>query len=109
MPRPRTHDEVEHYEAELAAIAKKLEEAKARSKARKAAEDHRRWLLAGQAAVQHMQAAPDSEFFKTMMSLLDEHARSASDRSLFGLGSKPSDGDGRDDRGSATLLGVNNN
>lgn len=85
MPRPRSDSEVEHYEAELAAVSKKLEEARARFKARKAADDHRRWQLAGQAAVQQMQAAPDSQFFKTMTGLLNEHARSAADRALFGL------------------------
>jgi hypothetical protein len=104
MPRPRSHDEVEHYEAELAAAAKKLEDAKARFKARKASEDHRRWLLAGQAAVAHMQSATDSDFFKTMMGLLNDHARSAADRSLFGLGSKTSNGAGNG--GSAPLSGA---
>jgi len=85
MPRPRSDNEVEHYEAELAATTKKLEEAKARAKARKAADDHRRFELAGQVAVQQMQGAPDSEFFKTMMARLDLLAVSAADRALFGL------------------------
>jgi len=100
MPRPRADTELESLEAQREALDRKIKEVAAREKARKAAEDHRRWLLAGQAAVQHMQAVPDSEFFKTMMSLLNEHARSASDRSLFGLRSKPSNGNGSDDRGS---------
>jgi len=97
VPRPRSDDEVEQIETQLAGLNKRLEEAKARSKARKAAEDHRRWLLAGQVAVQQMQAAPSGEFFKTIMGLLDNHARSAADRALFGLlPLKGSNGDGGD-------------
>jgi hypothetical protein len=92
MPRPKSEDEVELLEAQLADLSKKLDDAKARFKARKAQEDHRRWLLAGQVAVQHMQGEPGGQFFKTMMGLLDQHARSASDRALFGLTSKPSNG-----------------
>jgi hypothetical protein len=76
---------LESLEAQREALERKIKDVTAREKARKAAEDHRRWLLAGQASVQRMQAAPDSEFFKTMMSLLNEHARSAADRALFGL------------------------
>jgi hypothetical protein len=102
MPRPRSEAEVEHYEAELATVTKKLEEARARFKARKAAEDHRRLLLAGQVAVQQMQAAPDGEFFRTMMGLLDRHTRSAGDRALFGLPALKNGHDNGDDanRGS---------
>jgi hypothetical protein len=85
MPRPRSDNEVEQIETQLAGLNKRLEEARARSKARKAAEDHRRWQLAGQCAVQEMQANPGSEFFKTIMALLDRHAVSAADRALFGL------------------------
>jgi hypothetical protein len=92
MPRPKSENEVETLETELAQLNKKLEDAKARARARKAAEDSRRWHLAGLAAVQQMQDAPDSEFFKTMMSLLEGYARSASDRALFGLAAKPSNG-----------------
>lgn len=85
MPRPRSDNEVEQIEAQLLGLNKRLEDAKARFKARKAAEDHRRWQLAGQCAVQHMQAAPDSEFFRLMMRLLDQFVRAAADRALFGL------------------------
>jgi hypothetical protein len=96
MPRPRSGTELESLEAQREALERKIKEVAAREKAKKAAEDHRRWLLAGQATVQHMQAAPDSEFFKTMMGLLNEHVRSASDRSLFGLTAKTSNGSGGD-------------
>jgi hypothetical protein len=85
MPRPRSGTELESLEAQRMALERKIREVASREKAKKAAEDHRRWLLAGQVAVQHMQAAPDSEFFRTMMGLLDRHARSAADRALFGL------------------------
>ena len=84
----RDSNEVEHYEAELAASTKRLEEARARAKARKAAEDTQRWKLAGQCAVDLMQAEPDSPFFKKMLEALDRHVRSASDRTLFGLPAK---------------------
>jgi hypothetical protein len=92
MPRPRSESELELLEAQREALDRKIKEVAAREKAKKAAEDHRRWLLAGQVAVQHMQGEPDGQFFKTMMGLLDQHARSASDRALFGLTSKPSNG-----------------
>jgi hypothetical protein len=103
MPRLKAGSELESLETQREALDRKIKEVSAREKARKAAEDHRRWLLAGQVAVQQMQAAPQSEFFKAMMGLLNEHARSASDRSLFGLGIKTSNGMDRDDRGSRLL------
>lgn len=85
MPRLRSANELENLEAQKEVLERRIKEVAAREKARKAADDHRRWLLAGQAAVQHMQAAPQGEFFKTMVGLLNEHARSAADRALFGL------------------------
>jgi hypothetical protein len=100
MPRPRSGTELESLEAQREALERKIKEVAAREKAKKAAEDHRRWLLAGQVAVEQMQAAPESEFFKTMMGLLNEHARSASDRTLFGLSSKASNGASGDDSGA---------
>jgi hypothetical protein len=86
---------LESLEAQRDALERKIKQVAAREKARKAAEDHRRWLLAGQAAVQQMQAAPDSEFFNEMMRLL-EGLRSASDRKLFGLSSKAPNGSADD-------------
>jgi hypothetical protein len=106
MPRPRSGNELKALEAQREELERKIKEVAAREKARKAAEDHRRWLLAGQVAVQQMQAAPNSDFFKTMMGLLNEHARSASDRGLFGLAAKMSNGSSRDDVGSGTLPGA---
>lgn len=106
MPRPRNENALEALEAQREALDRKIKEVAAREKAKKAAEDHRRWLLAGQVAVQRMQDAPGSDFFNTMMGLLNEHARSAADRSLFGLGAKASNGSDRDDRGSGRLPGA---
>jgi hypothetical protein len=100
MPRPKFGEELQSLEAQRVALDRKIKEVAARERAKKAAEDSRRWILAGQVAVQQMQAAPGSEFFKTMMGLLNEHARSASDRSLFGLSSKASNGAGGDDSGA---------
>lgn len=85
MPRPKSGSELESLEAQREALERKIKEVTAREKAKKAAEDHRRWLLAGQCAVQQMQTEPDGEFFRLMMGLLDVTARSASDRALFGL------------------------
>jgi hypothetical protein len=85
MPRPKSENELEALRAQAAALEQKIKEVAAREKAKKAAEDHRRWVLAGQVAIQQMQAAANGEFFKTMMGLLNEHARSAADRALFGL------------------------
>ena len=96
MSRLRSENQLESLEAQREALDRKIKEVAAREKAKKAAEDHRRWLLAGQVAVQQMQAAPGSEFFKQMMGLLERHARSAADRLLFGLpalkGSNGADG-----------------
>ncbi len=98
MPRLRSGSELASLEAQREALERKIKEVAAREKAKKAAEDHRRWLLAGQAAVEQMQAAPDSEFFRSMLGLLDRHARSAADRALFGLppGKGPKSADGND-------------
>jgi hypothetical protein len=85
MPRPRSEDELESLKAQAAVLEEKIKEVAAREKARKAAEDHRRWLLAGQVTIQIMQDAPDSEFFRTVMKALDRVAKSTSDRVLFGL------------------------
>lgn len=109
MSRLKSENELESLKAQERALQQRIKEVEAREKAKKAADDHRRWQLAGQAAVQHMQAAPDSEFFKTMMGLLNEHARSASDRSLFGLGSKTPNGTDRHEHGSGQLPGANVN
>jgi hypothetical protein len=99
MPRPRSGTELESLEAQREALERKIKEVAAREKAKKAAEDNRRWQLAGQVAVQQMQAAPDGEFFKVMMRALEQHARSASDRALFGLPSpKAANGAGGDSR-----------
>jgi hypothetical protein len=106
MPRPRSGTELESLEAQRDALERKIKQVAAREKAKKAAEDHRRWLLAGQIAVQQMQAAPDSDLFKLMMGLLDG-LRSASDRKLFGLSSKASNGSGNDDSGPSLLPNAN--
>jgi hypothetical protein len=99
VPRPRSESELELLEAQREALDRKIKEVAAREKAKKAAEDNRRWQLAGQVAVQQMQAAPEGEFFKVMMHALEKHARSASDRALFGLPSpKAANGNGGDGR-----------
>jgi hypothetical protein len=85
MPRPRSENELESLRAQAAALDQKIKDVAARDRARKAAEDHRRWLLAGQVAVQMMQEAPDGDVFRQIMRALDRHVKSASDRALFGL------------------------
>lgn len=94
MARPKSGNELESLRAQAAALEQKIKEVAAREKAKKAADDHRRWLLAGQAAVQMMQETPDGAFFRALMDRLDRHARSASDRALFGLPA-PSAADGK--------------
>jgi hypothetical protein len=99
MPRPRSESELELLEAQREALDRKIKEVAAREKAKKAAEDNRRWLLAGQVAVQKMQDEPNGEFFNVMMRALEKHARSAADRALFGLPSpKAVNGAGGDSR-----------
>jgi hypothetical protein len=85
MPRPRSGSELESLRAQAQTLEQRIRAVAAREKAKQAQEDHRRWQMAGQCAVLKMQTEPDGEFFKTMMGLLDRHARSASDRALFGL------------------------
>jgi|HubBroStandDraft_3_1064219.scaffolds.fasta_scaffold00850_5 hypothetical protein len=92
MPRQKSGTELESLRAQEQALQKRIREAEARDKANKARDDSRRWQLAGQVAVQKMQASPEGEFFKAMMDGLNEHARSASDRALFGLSPKLSNG-----------------
>jgi hypothetical protein len=92
MPRQKSGTELESLRAQEQALQERIRQVEARDKANKARDDTRRWQLAGQVAVQHMQALPESEFFKAMMSGLNEHARSASDRALFGLSPKSSNG-----------------
>jgi hypothetical protein len=103
MPRLRSENVLETLEAQREALELKIKKVAAYEKTKKAAEDNRRWQLAGKAAVEHMQADPSGSFCKTMMSLLDHHARSASDRKLFGLRSKASNG-GNGEEDSASLL-----
>jgi hypothetical protein len=97
MPRPRSENELETLRAQAEALERRIKEVAAREKAKKATEDHRRWLLAGQVAVQMMQEKPDGDFFRAMMDLLDRHARTASDRALFGLASVRADNKGNGD------------
>jgi hypothetical protein len=85
MPRPRTDGLLDRLRAEADALAVRIKQEEERDKARKAREDVRRWQLAGQVAIEQMQAAPEGEFFRTMLSLLDRHVRAAGDRALFGL------------------------
>lgn len=93
MPRPRSGTELESLRAQHQALQQRIKEVEAREKAKKAAEDHRRWILAGQVAVQEMLSAPDGEVSRKLLMLLNAHARSASDRALFGLPSaKPLNG-----------------
>jgi hypothetical protein len=104
MPRLRSESELESLEAQKEALERRIKLVTARERARQAAEDSRRWRLAGEVAVQLMQAAPEGEFFKTMMGLLDQHARSAADRALFGLPApKSSNGESSTDSGPGLL------
>lgn len=104
MPRLKSENKLESLKAQERALQQKIKEVEAHDKAKKARDDHRRWELAGQVAVQQMQTVPDGEFFKTMMDLLDRHARSAADRALFGLTSPKSSSTASGDGESASLL-----
>lgn len=85
MPRLKSGSELDSLRAQAAALEQKIKEVAAREKAKKAAEDHRRWQIAGQVAVQEMMNAPEGETARRLRALLDKHARSAADRALFGL------------------------
>jgi hypothetical protein len=85
MSRPRRESELESLRAQQAALEKKIKEVAARERARQAAEEVRRNLLAGAAALEHMAAEPEGAFAATLLGLVNRKARSASDRALFGL------------------------
>jgi hypothetical protein len=85
MSRPRSGNELESLRAQAAAIEQKIREATARDRAKREADDRRRNLLAGQAALDRMKAEPHSPFAATLLGLIDGSVRSGGDRALFGL------------------------
>jgi len=95
MPRIKTGHELELLRAQALELDKKIKEVAARERARQAANDHRRRLLAGEAALEYMTAQPQSPFAETLLGLLNRRARTAADRALFNLSplSKSVDGD----------------
>lgn len=99
MARPKRESALESLHAQREEIERKIKKVAAREKARKAADDHRRWLLAGQIAVQEMMDTPEGETARRLLALLDKHARSAADRALFGLKTATSLATGNGDEG----------
>ncbi len=83
MPRLRSESELEALRAKAVALDQKIRKVAARARAKREEEDHRRYLLVGQAALEHM--TDDSAFAATMMALIDRQARSVPDRALFEL------------------------
>ena len=85
MPRRSSESELEALRTQAAALDRKIKDVAARDRAKRAAEDVRRNLLAGAAALEHMAAEPEGTFAATLLSLINGKIRSASDRALFGL------------------------
>jgi hypothetical protein len=85
MPRQRSEDKLEALRARAVELDKKIKEAAAHDRAKRAAEDVRRRLLVGTAALEHMAAAPESPFAATLLGLINDRVRSAADRALFNL------------------------
>jgi hypothetical protein len=72
-------------QAQAIELDRRIKEVAAKEKAKREADDHRRNLLAGQAALWRMTTEPQSEFAATLLRLIDERARSVADRALFDL------------------------
>jgi hypothetical protein len=84
MPRPRSGSELEALRAQAIELDRKIKEAAARDRAKREAEDQRRYQIAGAAALEHMAAEPQSPFAATLLGLINGRARSVSDRALLG-------------------------
>jgi hypothetical protein len=89
MPRLRSESELEALRAKAVALDQKIREVAARTKAKREEEDHRRCLLAGRAALEHMEAEPECAFAATLLKLINANVRAVADRSLFGLAPLP--------------------
>jgi hypothetical protein len=83
MPRRRSESELEALRAKAIALDQKIKEVAARERTKRDEADHRRQVLAGQAALEHM--GVDQAFAAIMMPLIDRRARAAADRALFDL------------------------
>jgi hypothetical protein len=66
-------------------LAKRIKQAEEKQRQKDKADDARRYLLAGAAAVDHMKAEPDTAFASTLPGLIDARVKGAADRALFGL------------------------
>jgi hypothetical protein len=85
MPRHRSDTELEALQAQAVALDKKIKEAAARDRVRRETEENRRRMIAGLVALEHMATEPRSAFAATLLGLVNNRARSAADRALFGL------------------------
>jgi len=72
-------------QAQAIELDRRIKEVAAKEKAKREADDHRRNLLVGQAALWRMTTEPQSEFAATLLLLINERARSVADRALFNL------------------------
>jgi hypothetical protein len=94
MPRQRSENRLEWLRQQALALDAQIKAETVKERAKRDAEDQRRWLIAGAAALELMAAEPDSAFAATMLSLIDQRARSVADRALFNLAPLPKEGNG---------------
>jgi hypothetical protein len=85
MPRRRSGSELDALHAQAAALHEKIRTLAARNRARQLANDKRRCLLAGEAALEYGAVHGESAFAHQLLQLIESRARSQADRALFGL------------------------
>jgi hypothetical protein len=89
MARQKSADELETLRQQHIELAKRIKQAEVKQRQKDKADDARRYLLAGTAALDHMKAEPDTAFASTLLGLIDARAKGAADRALFGLPRQP--------------------
>ena len=67
------------------AIDAQIKAARARDRSQKRKNDTRRKIIAGALALEHAELHPDSEFTRTILSLIQRHVIPDKDRALFDL------------------------
>jgi hypothetical protein len=85
MARKKSADELETLRQQHIELAKRIKQAEEKQRQKDKADDVRRYLLAGAAALDHMRAKPDTSFASTLLDLIDARVKGAADRALFGL------------------------
>lgn len=89
MSRLRSDSMLESLKAKAIALDKRIREAAAKEKIKNEAAAHRRNVLAGEAALHYAATEGQTDFAAQLLRIIDDRARSAADRKLFGLAPIP--------------------